>query len=104
MSRLEQLLQFHQESPDDSFVTFAIAKEYETGGDWDQALAYYLRLLETDPGYVGAYYHLGKLYERRGEWEAALRTFESGMTVAQRAGDRHAWSELAGAKLNLEDE
>ena len=49
---------------DDSFALFALAKEYEKHGDLDQALAYYRRLRQSNPGYVGLYYHLGKLYER----------------------------------------
>lgn len=102
--RLQRLLQFLKSSPDDSFLTFAVAKEYESAGDDEQALSYYGRLLEQDPAYVGVYYHLGKLYERREQYETALQTYEQGMVAAKRAGDRHALSELAGARLALEEE
>ncbi len=40
-------------SPSDSFVLFAIAKEYESAGDNVKALEYYQKLKSADPEYVG---------------------------------------------------
>lgn len=102
--RMEQLLQFLASKPKDSFLCFAVAKEYEKQENWDQALAYYLKIIEHDPNYVGTYYHLGKLYERLAEPEKAFAAYKSGMPIAKAAGDRQAYNELAGAKLNLGDE
>lgn len=102
--RLQTLQGLLEESPDDPFLLFAIAKEYEKHSEDDRALAYYQQLRQTNPHYVGLYYHLGKLYERREHWEQALDTYRSGMEVARKAGDQHALSELAGARMNLEEE
>lgn len=103
-ARLQQLLQFQRESPDDSFIAFAIAKEYENLGERKQALDCYLQLKKQHPSYVGLYYHLGKLYEQLSKWKEAFETYKEGMAVARREGDRHALNELAGAKLNLGDD
>ncbi len=100
--RLQLLLQMLQDSPEDSFLLFAIAKEYENLGDTAQALDYYLRLQQADPGYVGLYYHLGKLYEQMEQPDAAMQAYDQGLVVAQSVGDRHAWSELSAARLNLD--
>ncbi len=102
--RLQTLQELLAESPDDSFLIFAIAKEYEKRLEGDHALDQYLQLRKKDPNYVGLYYHLGKLYERREDWTMALQTYREGMEVARRVGDPHALSELAGAKMNLEEE
>lgn len=104
MARLNQLLQLLEAAPGDSFLLFAIAKEYEGMGDEDQALDYYLRLRESNPAYVGLYYHLGKLFLRRNDTDQALATFLAGMEVAKTAGDRHAYSELAAVKMEIADE
>lgn len=104
MSRLSQLLQLQAQSPGDSFLLFALAKEYEKMGDDDKALEHYLQLKTADPGYVGLYYHLGKLYQRRQDLDNAISTYKTGMDVAKQAGDMHAYSELAGAKLEISDE
>lgn len=102
--RLEQLMTFLESSPNDSFILFAIAKEYEGLGEEDKALDYYLQLSQKDPDYIGTYYHLGKLYERKEDFLKAFQTYKTGMGIAQKAGDQHALSELAGAKLNLGDD
>jgi tetratricopeptide (TPR) repeat protein len=92
-----------QESdPADAFVLFALAKEYEGLEDDKEALHYYQLLLEKDPHYVGAYYHLAKLYERQEALLEAVSTYERGIEVAKQAGDQHALAELQGAKVNLE--
>jgi len=61
MSRIDQLQAFLKESPKDSFITFAIAKEHEKANDLVQAEAYYRSIEQNEPEYVGMYYHLGKL-------------------------------------------
>ncbi len=104
MSRLQQLQQFLEGSPDDAFILFALAKEYEKQNDVTNALSYYLTLREKQADYVGTYYHLGKLYEKTNNLEAAVAIYSEGMVVAKKAGDQHAFSELAGARLNWVDE
>ena len=102
--RLPYLLQLLETSPNDTFVLFAMAKEYEKLGDLTQALAYYEQLRRTDARYVGLYYHLGKLHEQAGRLESAVATYQDGMAVARQADDAHALGELAAAKLNLTDD
>lgn len=104
MSRLEQLTAFLAQNPKDSFLCFAVAKEHEGMGNMEQALEFYQKLQETDPMYVGTYYHLGKLQEKMGLAGQALQTYREGMEVAKKLGDRHALSELAAAKMELSDE
>ena len=104
MSRLNQLFTFLESQPNEPFIIFAIAKEYEGSSDNLKALEYYTRLQETTPQYVGLYYHLGKLYERLGEPDQALTTYKKGMIVAKQEKDMHAYNELAGAKMNLSDD
>lgn len=104
MERLERLFQFLRDNPGDDFVLFAIAREYDTRGDLEKAMAYYLQLIEKAPDYVGTYYHLGKLYEKKEAFGEALKTYGRGMEAALQAGDRHAYNELAGARLALGDE
>lgn len=90
--------------PTDSFTLFAIAKEHEKSGEANLALEFYERLRTADPDYVGLYYHLGKLHERNGNPERALDVYRKGMEVAKKSGDFHALSELAGARLEIDDE
>lgn len=97
--RLPLLLQLLEANPDDAFALFALAKEYEGQGEAATALDYYLRLRRANPGYVGLYYHLGKLYEQLDRPDEALETYRTGIETARQAGDDHARRELQGAFL-----
>ncbi|MCH2081516.1 MAG: tetratricopeptide repeat protein [Saprospiraceae bacterium] len=103
-SRLDQLLTFHKESPTDSFILFALAKEYENQSELEIALQYYQQLTKNAPNYIGTYYHLGKLHERMDQAAFAFQTYKKGMAIAKKIGDQHALGELAGAKLALGDD
>ncbi len=92
------------ENPKDSFLLFAIAKEYEGLGRHNDALDFFLNLKKENPDYVGLYYHLGKLYEQKEEIETAFFTYKEGMEIAKKQGDQHSLNELAAAKLNLGDD
>ena len=101
-NRIDALLGFLAEDPEDSFVRFALAKEYEKLGTLKKALDTYLELKKMDPNYVGLYYHLGGLYEVLSEKDEALKIYEEGITIAKKLADFHALSELHNAKTNLE--
>lgn len=100
--RLEQLLQFHEEDPDDAFTRFAIAEEYRKRGQTKKALSFFEALVEEKPEYVGTYYHLGKLYERIDRTEEAIATYQKGIQAAQEQRDTHARSELQDALLKAQ--
>jgi len=101
-NRISTLLTFLEEDPDDGFVRFALAKEYEKLGTLKKALDTYLDLKKREPDYVGLYYHLGGLYEVLNEKENALIIYKEGIDVAKKQADFHALSELHNAKTNLE--
>lgn len=100
--RLNTLLGMLKESPDDSFVRYAIAKEYQSMGKLRDAAGQFTELKKMDPGYVGLYYHLGKTYEAMGETVNAIKAYQDGISVAKKLADFHALSELNNALSDLE--
>jgi tetratricopeptide (TPR) repeat protein len=94
VSRLEKLLEFLKNEPNDEFLQYALATEYLRLNDTDNALKYYEGLVKNHPDYVGTYYHLGKLYEALNRKDDAIKTYEIGMQAAQKKRDNHALSEL----------
>ncbi len=100
--RIDQLKKFLEESPNDSFLKFAIAKEHEKNKVYDKALKYYLEIYDHEPEYIGLYYHLGKLYETINRRQLALNAYKQGIELGKKNGDFHSVSELNNAKMNLE--
>ena len=101
-NRFEQLSNLLKESPDDPFLIFALAKEFEKQENYDQAIQYYQNLVENHANETGTYYHFGKLLEALDQEEKALEIYENGIVICQKNKDLHALAELKGAKLNLE--
>lgn len=100
--RLESLLQFLEKEPDDSFTRYAIALEYISEGNPEQAVAYLENLIERDPGYVPSYLQLGYLYTDAERREDALMVLKRGIEIARQSGDHHAASEMQDAVDDLE--
>lgn len=96
-TRLAKLLNFLESDPNDPFVLYALATEYNSANDQEQAFYYYLKLVSEHPDYVGTYYHLGKLYEKTGDKDTAIGIYQKGMLSARKKNDMHAYSELQGA-------
>jgi tetratricopeptide (TPR) repeat protein len=102
MDRLSKLKAFYEEDPEDPFTRFALAQEHLKQGHTEKALAFFEELVETDPDYVGTYYHLGKLYERLGRTDDAIDVYEQGIEVARAQQAQKDLSELQDAKLKAE--
>lgn len=96
-NRLEKLLEFIQNEPDDEFLQYALATEYLRLNEVDKALQYFENLVANHPNYTGTYYHLGKLYETLGRKEDAIETYQKGISITRQKRDNHALSELQAA-------
>ena len=103
-ARLERLKELLKQSPDDTFIRFAIAKEMEKSGRESEALDMMVALIQDNPEYIGAYYHIAALMTGFEDVTGALRIYDKGMEIASKLGDNHALNELKTAKMNLEME
>lgn len=101
MDRIAKLKEFLIANPADSFVQHALALEYIKLGDDEGARRLFEEILNREPGYIGSYYHLGKLLERIEKTEEAVKVYERGMEEAKKAGDNHVFVELRGAYEEL---
>ena len=94
--RVIQLQQLLKQSPDDSFLKFALALEYIAGGKDQDALGLFHQIILHDPGYTGTYYHLGKLYERLNDFGSSKKIYEEGLRRTS-ANEPRAHAELQEA-------
>jgi Tfp pilus assembly protein PilF len=101
MDRIARIKEFLKDSPNDSFLKHALALEYIKIGDDSGARQLFEELLAYEPGYVGSYYHLGRLLERAGLSSEAISVYETGMQMAKAANDKHAYNELQAALDDL---
>lgn len=101
MDRIEKLKQFLEQSPNEPFLTHALALEWIKAGNQEAALASFENNKTHNPDYVGTYYHLGKLLEALQRNKEAIEVYEAGIEVARKIADAHALSELRAALEDL---
>jgi predicted Zn-dependent protease len=94
MSRVEMLMQFLKENPNDSFARYGLAMEYSKSGDSERAMQEFAKLLETSPDYTAGYFMAAQTLAKSGKTEEARKTLTDGIACAARTGNAHAKSEM----------
>jgi tetratricopeptide (TPR) repeat protein len=100
-SRIDALLGFIQQKPQDPFPRYALALEYKNGGRLDEARATFDALMSAHPDYTAAYLHAGNTLLALGLRDDARAVYQRGVEVCVRRGDAHARGELEGALASL---
>ncbi|MBK9103199.1 MAG: tetratricopeptide repeat protein [Saprospiraceae bacterium] len=97
MSRIAELETMLDERPDDPFLIYALAREYqkEPAGTM-QALLMFEHLVNHHPDYIATYYHYAKMLYGIGNQPEAIRLLELGIERGLAAKDMHAVSEMKG--------
>jgi tetratricopeptide (TPR) repeat protein len=96
-NKTDELLAFLKEEPEDPFLKYALALEYVKSGNLHEAFFYLNTILEDQPGYLAAYYQLGKVLEALGRTDEAINTYSTGMDTAKAQNKKHTYSELEQA-------
>lgn len=104
MSRVDEIKKMLKTDPKDSFLTYALALEYEKAGDSLEAIKIIEGLVKVDPNYLGAYYKLGQLYEQQDKLEKARKIYTTGIQLANEKQDNKAKGELEEALWLIEEE
>jgi|ERR1700704_2977106 len=95
-SRLQMLTQFLEQNPGDAFARYGLAMEYSNGGQTEQALVEFKKLLDLHPDYTNGYFMAAQALERSGRTPEAKKMLENGVEAARRTGNKHALAEMAG--------
>ena len=103
MDRITQIQAFLKEEPEDNFLQHALALEYIKIGDDADAKQLFEEILNREPGYVGSYYHLGKLLERIGEIQNAIDVYMKEIEMAKSVNYSHVYNEMKVDCEDLED-
>ena len=98
--RIQQLLEFMEEEPENPFNVYALALEYQNH-DAVKAGHYFNILLRDHGSYLPTYYHAAAFFAETGDLARAGKTYEEGIDLAAQNGDDHALRELKNAYTNF---
>ncbi len=99
-TRLEQLQKFLLEEPEDAFLLYAIATEYQKT-DVQKAKAYFETLLIKHSDYLPTYYQLAQLYFDLQKDDLAKKTYLAGIELAKKQENDFTLRELKNAYQNF---
>jgi hypothetical protein len=93
-TRLVKLQELLMESPDDVFLTYALAMEYLGLKEIPMAEKHFKSVLNIDSTHVPAYFQLGLLYVQLDQENLAKEFLEMGIKHAQFKNDNKAIREI----------
>lgn len=100
--RVDMLKQILADDPTNTLARYGLAMEYAGAGDADTALAEFNALIESNPEYANAYFMAAQTLVRAERKDEAKDFLGRGIAAAQRAGNRHAESEMQALFDELE--
>lgn len=103
LNRIQQLLEFLEEEPENPFNLYALALEYQKH-DPEKVAYYFDALLQKHKTYLPTYYHAADFFAQRNEITKAKAVYEDGIRLAKEQNDSHALRELQNAYLNFQFE
>lgn len=103
LTRIEQLLKFLEEDPNDVFSLYVLALEYKKSNP-AEALKLFRQLLTNHPDYLPTYYQAGMMMEDSGNTDEALELYQKGIALARKLNDAATLKELQAAYNLLLDE
>lgn len=89
MTRIDQIKKMLHIAPEDVFLNFSLAMEYESAGQTDEALRQYDRTIELDENYLTAHVRKGRLLVSNHRLAEAREVLSRAAEVARAAGDTH---------------
>lgn len=104
MSRLTELESMLDANPDDPFLIYALAREYEQAQVTMQALLMYEHLVNDHPDYIATYYHYAKLLYQAGNKNEAIRLLKKGIDAGLKNKEMHAVGEMKGLLMQWTDD
>lgn len=101
--RLQKLHEFLKQEPDNPFLIYGLAIEYEKS-DMLKAIELYELLLKDHPDYLPTYYQVAHIYWEQEENTKARNAFEQGIALAEKQNNSKAIQELKAAYFNFQME
>jgi tetratricopeptide (TPR) repeat protein len=100
-NRREKIEAMLVEEPNDLFLRYSLAMEFDKEGEHEASLAGLGQLCQESPPYIAAFFMAGKQLARLGRIEEAREFLRNGIEVARLQGDRHAASEMGDFLASL---
>jgi predicted Zn-dependent protease len=94
MSRIDALTELLSHDPANAFARYGLAIEYSNGGQLEQAIAEFQKLLAAHPDYTAGYFMAAQTLVKFDRRDDAVKMLSEGIAVAEKKRDTHAQAEM----------
>ncbi len=94
MSRREKIEAMLSETPEDTFLKYALALEWDKENEHEKSLTLFQDLMNAQPAYVPAFFMAGQMLARIDRENDARPIIEQGIKEARQQGNDHAAGEM----------
>jgi hypothetical protein len=94
-SRLEKIQAMIADDPDDDFMRYSLAMEFQKAGSHQESLCGLGELMDGETPYVPAFFMAAQQLANLGELEEARGILRVGIEQAREQGDLHAAGEMS---------
>jgi tetratricopeptide (TPR) repeat protein len=101
MDRIAILSEILTQNPNDAFARYGLAMEYSNGGNVEQAMQEFAKLISVHPDYTAGYFMAAQTLAKADRLEEARKMLGDGILSAKRTGNAHAQSEMEGMLADL---
>jgi predicted Zn-dependent protease len=101
MDRISMLKEVLAVDTNNLLARYGLAMEYSKAGDTEAALAEFNNLISANPDYVAAYQQAAQTLLNAERYEDAKQMLNRGIESAERSGNTHARSEMAGMLMEI---
>lgn len=104
LERIEEIKKMLQESPEDTFLHYALSLEYIRLGKIEDGMNLLRQIRSQTPDYLAVYMKLGKMYHALQDFTNAIESIESGLLVARKQQDFKTLNELQQVLQDIQDD
>ncbi len=94
-SRREKFEAMLVSEPDDQFLRYALAMEYEKEGEHERSLTFLRGLMADQPPHVPSFFMAGQHLAKQNRWDEARDVLRAGIEQARLQGNAHAAGEMS---------
>lgn len=100
-TRREKIEAMLQAEPEDDFLRYSLAIEYDNEGRWEESLKLFAELMQRQPPHVPSFFRCAQMLVRLGRIEEARRLLREGIEVARQQQQLHAAGEMGELLASL---
>lgn len=103
-NRIAEIKKMLEESPEDTFLHYALALEYIVLGEIHNGMELLENIRAKSPDYLAVYMKLGKMYHALQDIPKAIEAIEQGIIVARNKQDFKTINELEQVLEDIKDD